>query len=247
MTSKGGTTSGLDENTNPVANRYGGTMVDHDIVVAGKSPPEPDELMAATDRGFDAIELYLERTHLDAVDESLANVRDVGVDVVSVHTPHVPIDEPAYLRAADELADELDSYLVVHSNRIIHTFTSALEDLGFRAEYGYENNPGASARHVRHLILEPGHDFVLDTAHLFMAEAEYLEQTSRLLREYADQIPVVHLCDSTPTVDGLGFGEGEMDMERLVAILRREFEGTIVLEVMPEEQTEARERFERWY
>jgi len=222
-------------------------MIDHDIVVAGKSSPNPNDLTAAVERGFDQIELYLEREHLDTFDETVRNVRNAAVEVVSVHTPHVPIDTPEYLQAADDLADELDAYLVVHSNRIIHTHTTALENLGFQSDYGYENNPGVSVRHIQNMILDRGYDFVLDTAHLFMAEAEYLDQAAKLLQDYPNQIPVVHLCDSTLTEDGLGFGKGMMEMEHVVKVLEREFEGIVVLEVMPDEQVNAKQKFERWY
>lgn len=222
-------------------------MINNDIVVAGKSPPNPNELSAAIERGFDLIELYLEREHLDSVDKTVRNIRNSALEVVSVHTPHVPIDTPEYLQAADNLADELNAYLVVHSNRIIHTHTPALEELGFQSDYGYENNPGVSTRHLQNMILERGYDFVLDTAHMFMAEAEYLDQTTKLLQDYPDQIPIVHLCDSTLTEDGLGFGNGMMEMERVVKVLKREFEGIVVLEVMPDEQLNAKQKFERWY
>lgn len=222
-------------------------MFDHDIVVAGKSSPNSNDLTAAIERGFDQIELYLGREHLDTYDETVRNVRNAAAEVVSVHTPHVPIDTPEYLQAADNLADELDAYLVVHSNRIIHTHTQALEDLGFQSDYGYENNPGVSVRHIQNMILERGYDLVLDLAHMFMAEAEYLDQTTKLLQDYPNQIPIVHLCDSTLTEDGLGFGKGIMEMERVVKVLEREFEGIVVLEVMPDEQVNAKQKFERWY
>lgn len=222
-------------------------MIDDDIIVGGKSSPNINQLTAAVERGFDQIELYIEREHLDRFDETVRNVRNAALNVVSVHTPHVPIDTPEYLQAADNLADDLDAYLVVHSDRIIHTYTPALENLGFQSNYGYESNPGVSARHIQSMILEPGHDFVLDTAHMFMAEAEFLDQTAKLLRDYPDQIPVVHLCDSIMTEDGLGFGKGIIQMERVVKLLEQEFKGIVILEVMPDEQVNAKQKFERWY
>ena len=217
-------------------------MHERGFTVAGKAPPEASELESARARGFGVVELYLERTHLQDIAATVETVRASEVAVSSVHTPHVPIDEPQWLRRADRLADALDAYLVVHSNRIINAATAELDRLDFRSEYGYENNPGASERHVLNVILHRGHEFVLDTAHLYMAERNYLEAAERLLTEYGDQIRVVHLCDSTLTDDGLAFGEGTVDLPALTRLLKRKFEGLLVLEVMPEAQAAARQR-----
>jgi sugar phosphate isomerase/epimerase len=216
------------------------------ITVAGKAAPESDELEWASDRGFDDIELYLERTHLTDVDRTVDVVEAAPVDVVSVHTPHVTTEELEWVQRADRLADSLDAYLVVHSKRIIHAQITALEPLDLRAPHGFENNPGASERHLRSMILDRGHEFVLDTAHLYMADADYLATAERLLAAYGDRIRVVHLCDSTRTEDGLGFGKGSMDMAALSRLIRQHFEGLVVLEVMPEEQADAKERFETY-
>ncbi len=218
----------------------------HAITVAGKAAPEPDELKRASASGFDDIELYLERTHLTDLDATVDVIEAAPVDVVSVHTPHVTTEELRWVQRADRLADSLDAYLVVHSKRIIHAQITALEHLDFRSPHGYENNPGASERHLQSMILDRGHEFVLDTAHLYMADADYLTTTRRLLTTFGDRISVVHLCDSTRTEDGLGFGEGSMDMAALSRLIRQHFEGLVVLEVMPEEQADAKERFETY-
>jgi len=217
------------------------------ITIAGKAPPEPDELDRAIARGFDAIELYLERSHLEDVDATIGLLEAVAVEVVSVHTPHVPIDEPEWLHRSDRLADALGAYLVVHSNRIVHTFTPELEALDFRSEHGYEHNPGISERHIRSTVLDRDHELVLDTAHLYMAERDYRSVTEGLLREFGDQLRVVHLCDSRLRNDGLGFGDGSMDMRTLSELLGQYFEGTLVLEVMPDRQREARERLRSYW
>jgi sugar phosphate isomerase/epimerase len=217
------------------------------ITVAGKAPPEPGELDRAIARDFDAIELYLERSHLEDVAATIELLAEVAVEVVSVHTPHVPIDEPEWLHRSDRLADALGAYLVVHSNRIVHTFTPELEALDFRSEHGYEHNPGISERHIRSTVLDRGHELVLDTAHLYMAESDYLSVTEGLLREFGDQIRVVHLCDSSLREDGLGFGDGSMDMRTLSELLERYFEGILVLEVMPDRQRKARERLRSYW
>lgn len=217
------------------------------ITVAGKSPPEIDELEHALSQGLNNIELYLERTHLSEPDETVELLENSDVTVVSVHTPHVPIDEPEWLRRADEIADALDSYLVVHSSRIIHTFIPELEQLDFVSDYGYENNPGISERHIQNVILNQGHEFVLDTAHLYMAEEEYISITEKLLQEFSERIRYIHLCDSSLTRDGLGFGEGSMDMATLSRVVGQHFDGTVVLEVMPDVQAEARDRLQTYW
>ncbi|PSP72563.1 xylose isomerase [Halobacteriales archaeon QS_3_64_16] len=217
------------------------------MTVAGKAPAEPDELDRAVARGCDAIELYLERSHLEDVEATIELLEAVDIEVASVHTLHVPIDEPEWLHRSDRLADALGAYLVVHSNRIVHTFTPDLEALDFRSAYGYEHNPGISERHIRGTILDPGHELVLDTAHLYMAERDYLSVTEQLLREFGDQVRVVHLCDSSLQEDGLGFGDGSIDMRTLSELIGQYFEGILVLEVMPDRQREARERLRSYW
>ena len=217
------------------------------ITIAGKAPPKPDDLRRASARGFDDVELYLERSHLEDLGKTITIVEEAAVNVVSVHTPHVPIDDPEWLRRADRLASACDAYLVVHSNRILHTSVPTLERLNFRSAYGYENNPGISERHIRNTILDQGHEFVLDTAHLYMAEEAYVSTIERILTAFGDRIGVVHLCDSSPTKDGLGFGEGTMDMAAVSRPLKRQFEGIVVLEVMPDVQEAARKRLETYW
>ncbi|SFG73450.1 Sugar phosphate isomerase/epimerase [Halopelagius inordinatus] len=216
-------------------------MSEDDLTIVGKAPPEPLELERANDRGFDDVELYLERSHLEDVNETLEIVADARVDVVSVHTPHVPIDDPEWMVRADELSNALDAYLVVHSNRVIHMHIPELERLAFESEYGYENNPGISPRHVESVIIDQGHELVLDTAHLYMADEDYVSTIDRLLTEFGDRISVIHLCDSTLTRDGLEFGGGAMDMESVTRLVTEKFDGLLVLEVMPSAQEAARE------
>jgi sugar phosphate isomerase/epimerase len=216
------------------------------IDVVGKCPPTPEELAAAAARGFGAVEIYLERSHLDAFDRTLESIRDAPVEAVSVHTPHVPIDEPAYFHAADRLAVALSAYLVVHSNRVVNAFTPKLAELGFEAQHGYENNPGTSLRHLQAMILDPGYDLVVDTAHLFMAHADPEARLAELFEEHGDRIEVVHLCDASLTQDGLAFGTGSVDLRALSRLVMDCFHGTVVLEVMPERQAAALAAVERW-
>lgn len=213
------------------------------MIVAGKCPPEPRELQAADDRGFDHVELYLELRHLNDLEATRRAIEQSDVSVTSVHTPHVSLDGKRYLSRADRLAASIDAYLVVHSQHLLHTHIPELEELGFDAPYGYENNPGASSRFVENTILDRGFDLVLDTAHLFLAEETYVTTIDRLLDRYPARIPVIHLNDATLTQDGHAFGEGVMDLRRLARLLKRRFDGTLVLEVLPDDQADALDRF----
>jgi len=216
--------------------------------VVGKCPPEKKELEKARQRGFNDIELYLEREHLEKLNRTVENVQSSGLNVVSVHTPHVHIDnDKAYFILADELADRLDAFLVFHSQYMHHVHIPQLEELDIEADYGYENNPGASLRHVEENILKKGYPMVLDTAHFYMAEEDYLEGIEYLLENYNDQIHLIHLCDSTKTEDGLPFGEGDMDMERTSRTIdSSNFDNIMVLEVMPGHQKDAFEKFQAY-
>jgi sugar phosphate isomerase/epimerase len=216
--------------------------------LAGKCPPEPGELEEVSERGFDHVELMLREEHLDRFDESLEAAEDADLDVASIHTPHVALDGLEYFRKADELAAELDAFLVVHSQYMHHVHIDRIEQqMDFQADYGYENNPGASGHHLRNMILEPGHGLALDTAHLFMAEENYLEELESLLDSYTERVGVIHLCDANPTEDGLGFGEGDMDMERVCQVIDGSgFDGVLVFEVMPGHQESALERWKEY-
>lgn len=218
------------------------------VLVAGKRPPDPDALADAADDGFERAELYLERSHLDAFEETLAACRRASVDVVSVHTPHVPPAEAEYFQRANDLADALDALTVVHSTR---TNLAAIPDIlaatDFAGPVGFENSVGHSEFHLREAVLDAGHRLVLDTAHLYAAEPAYLDAMDRLLADRADRIPLVHCCDGTRTEDGLPFGEGTMEIasvvERLDAALD---DAVVVLEVPPERQRGALERYEAY-
>lgn len=214
--------------------------------LVGKCPPSSAELTAAADRGFDAVELYLEPSDLDDLAQTKTTVRDAPVDVASVHTPHVTTESRRAFSRADRLAVSLDATLVVHSQYLHHTHIDELESIGFEATYGYENIPGVSRYHLENTVFSRGHRLILDTAHLFLGESKFLREFERILREHGDRIPVVHLNDATVHEDGLPFGEGEMTLRPVVARLVDQFEGTVVLEVMPNYQREALLRTRSW-
>ncbi len=220
------------------------------MIIAGKCPPEPEELEAAKNRGFDKVELYLERKHLDQIQSTTENIRESDVEVVSVHTPHVHIDgDKNYFSLADQLANELDAYLVFHTQYMHQVHIPQIEEeLDLVSNYGYENQPGSSKISLENIILNKEHDLVLDTAHFFISDPEdYVNEIEDLVESYGSHINLVHLCDSTVTEDGLPFGEGSMDMEKICqAIEESGFDGTVVLEVMPEHQEDARNRWEEY-
>ena len=216
------------------------------LLVAGKRSPDPDALADAAADGFERVELYLERGHLDAFDETLSACRRAAVDVASVHTPHVAPDEAAYFQRANDLADALDAVLVVHSTRTnLVAIPEILDVTDFSAPFGFENSTGHSEFHVRNAILDAGHDLVVDTAHLYTAEREYLDSLERLLDDHRDRIPVVHCCDGMRVEDGLAFGEGTMDVDAVVSTLRERLDDAlVVLEVPTDRQAAALDRYE---
>ncbi|WP_342210793.1 sugar phosphate isomerase/epimerase family protein [Halorhabdus rudnickae] len=232
---------------NPV--RSPGVTISTDgVTVAGKCPPEADALQAAADRGFDAVELYLERDHLEDIPAVARTVRQSPIAAASVHTPHVTPDEHAYYERADDLAVALDAYLVLHSKYVMHVFAPDVEAIGFSAPHGHENNTGASVLHLEEMILDRGTDLVLDTAHLYTAEREYQSALEHLLTSYPDQVGLIHLTDSTRRDDGLPFGEGDIDLEATVETIRESaFDGPIVLEVSQDAQAAALDAFERYW
>lgn len=214
------------------------------MIVAGKCPPGKDDLEAAQGRGFKHIEIYLEKRHLDRFKETLENCQESDINIATVHTPHLGIEEKEYFLKADELAQQLDARFVFHSKKILHTAIPEVEGFGLESEPAFENQPGSSIRHIKQTILNQDHNLTLDTAHLYMATENYIEETKELIQSYNEQIPVIHLCDSTQLEDGVGFGEGEMDMEKLCQLINDSgFDGVVVLEVMPNQQEDA---FEKW-
>lgn len=217
------------------------------MIISGKCPPEPDKLAQISDIGFDHVELYLAPDYLDAYEETLQTCRDADIEVTSIHTPHVMLDDAEYLRLADDLANDLDAFLVVHSIGFHLSMFDQLEDkVEFTAPHGYESHPGNSQFIIENALFDKGRQFVLDTAHLYASEPDYLTVIDDLLVEHGDDIPLVHLVDGTRTNDGFQFGEGTMDMEAVSQLIKKKFDGIVVLEVMPDEQAEALRKFQSY-
>jgi sugar phosphate isomerase/epimerase len=144
---------------------------------------------------------------------------------------------------ADKLAQEVDAYLVFHSQYMHHTHIPDLEKLEIESNYGYENNPGVSKTFLENAIIKQGHELVLDTAHFYLGDHTTSEM-KQFLEQNIDQISLIHLCDSSDIKDGLGFGEGIMDMKAVCKVIdNSDFDGIVVLEVMPDYQKDA---FQKW-
>jgi len=213
------------------------------MIIAGKCPPEEDELKQAREHGFENIELYLQKKHLDRFQKTVRTLDDSDLNVVSIHTPHVHLDDKGYMVLADKLAQEVDAYLVFHSQYMHHTHIPDLEKLEIESNYGYENNPGVSKTFLENTIIKQGHELVLDTAHFYLGDHTTSEM-KQFLEQNIDQISLIHLCDSSDIKDGLGFGEGIMDMKAVCKVIdNSDFDGIVVLEVMPDYQKDA---FQKW-
>lgn len=74
----------------------------------------------------------------------------------------------------------------------------------------------------------------------------YIDEIRQFLNSYTDRINLIHLCDATTTEDGLAFGDGDMDMEKVSEMIYGNFDGILVLEVMPEHQADARKKLEQY-
>lgn len=204
--------------------------------IIGKAAPDPDDLERAQDDGFDSVELYVTTNHLDAYETTVNAINASGLDVAAVHTPHVSPEQASYIDRAADLAGTYNALLVFHSSRFPPLDIQYGEELAYN-RITYENQYGFPRRVIEHLILEEGKELTLDTAHLFIASDTFYTDMELLVERAAH----IHLCDSTTTVDGLPFGEGNIDMERVVHIIQKStFDGSVVMEVMPEHQQDAK-------
>jgi sugar phosphate isomerase/epimerase len=215
------------------------------MIVAGKCRPEEGKIQEIVEKGFEHTELYLKTDHLDSFDKTVANCREADIDISSVHTPHVLPEDEEHFKKTDRLAEKLNATMVVHSQYLHHIHIDrVLEKYNFQSEYGYENNPGMSIPHLEKIILNPRHQMVLDTAHLYMSSGKDFQQNLEyFLNNHGNQIPLVHVCDSTMKNDGLAFGEGDMNMKRTVKTIKEKFNGKVTLEVMPEHQEDALQKW----
>lgn len=206
----------------------------------GKCPPEVEELESIGET-FDKIELYLNRKHLDNLDQSISNCRDSKVSVEVVHTPHVPPHDAEYFELTNDLAESLDSKIVLHSGNILtYNWDSLLDDIDLKQPWGIENSPGDSPEYFYNNAIEPYGSITLDVAHLFMATgpSKFFDEYEWILENNGDDIEILHLADSTIYKDGLSFGEGDINMEKTIQLAEEYYDGLATVEVMQEDQPE---------
>ena len=211
----------------------------------GKCPPDDEQFRALADAGFEGFELYLEREHLDRFDATLQTCRAAPEGIEVIHTPHATLDEREYFAAAARLAARLDAYLLIHSSPIgLETTVAAVPDEPPSVPYGYENRTDTSVSDLETHVLDASADLVLDVAHLYLSGPdEFDEAFAHLTGSYADQINHVHLCDATAEDDHRQLGEGNIPLETVIDWLTTEHDGTVTLELMPDRQPTAYDRF----
>lgn len=201
---------------------------------AGKSAPTTESLGRTMADGFDATELYLEPHHLEEdMDALVGRLQDTELDIVSAHTPHDRRNRKELFQQTATLCDRLGALCVFHTGYMIEK--KAVKDAADLAvdQIAFENQPGTSRQAIEELVLGQGHDLVLDIAHLYMASDEFYADLEALTPEASH----IHLCDSTLTQDGLGFGDGDIDIDRTISILSEStYDGYAVLEVPVERQ-----------
>lgn len=206
----------------------------------GKREPERGPLKEVYLSGFHAIELYLERAHLDNFGEAVRACEGASVDVETVHTPHVEVGEMKYIQFANNLAAVLDAVLVVHSSSIPFEELDRVErEVEFTVEYAFENQTGYDKAYMGEMLFDEDRQLVLDIAHLYRTLGDaWFEEFEALIDEHIENIPVIHFCDSTADVDGVAIGAGEMELEPALRRLDGE-DVRVVLEVPVDEQEAA--------
>lgn len=207
--------------------------------IIGKA--SPDEI---NERNLNGCELYLEKEHVvDTFEETLETIRASDVDITSVHTPHVKYDNyQEAIEKSDEIAQEQDAVLVLHSSYVRPLMANKLMDFSvLESPYGIENHWGFSLPQIERTVFDEGHGLTLDVAHLYVTNMGLYERNlSYLLHNYSDRITQIHFCDSTDSQDGLPIGEGELDMEwTLEQIYKSDYDDSVVVEVPVEKQEES--------
>lgn len=211
--------------------------------IIGKCPPEPDELAGLDEAGFEAVELYLEPSHLDSYTTRQV-VQTASPDVTVLHTPHVSLADSEYFDRTFELAASLDAFVVVHTTHVPLAETVAQVPVASNESYGYENHTHDGALDLEREVIDSGENLVLDVAHLYRNDPDHFrEQFRRLTDSHSGAIAHVHLCDATAEDDHRQLGAGDIPLQTVVDWLRTDYEGSITLELLPDRQPTARDRF----
>lgn len=213
--------------------------------IAGKCKPTQSGFKRVLNDGFKYAELYLTKNILDNTNV-VDKCKNSNLNIVSVHTPHINTNFKSarqYYKQTDAIANELDATLVLHSNPF-STF-SLINFYGHEEitsdSFGYENHPDVSSYFIQNYQLDNEYPLILDTAHLHIAEETYIDFISSIVLEYnSNLIPIIHLSDGTRKNDGLDFGDGSVNLEKIINILNNcNYDGCIVLESPIDNQSEA--------
>ena len=228
--------------------------------IGGKTAPTYEELDKIPDE-FDFIEVYTEIDHVED-EESLKNsieaLNNSDYNPVSIHIPHIVKDEDlmpdwrTYLEKIDRMAEKFDALTVFDSMYIPQTHYAGTEqEFTPESDFAFENKAGTSSEMIHNTILDNpntvnDYGFVFDTAHIYVAHpSNYKEKT----REFSDhpQTELIHFNDAVPQQDGLTFTEGDMDAQETYEIIAEsDFDGTMILELMPTDQKAALEKVKNW-
>jgi sugar phosphate isomerase/epimerase len=215
------------------------------FTIAGKCEPDKEAFSNLYESGFTNFELYLNTTILDSlsVDEIVSECTSAPGNVVAVHTPHFNIQENGkkYLQVTDTIAAELEAAVIFDSNPTSTRYIPSVyptSDIS-ASVYGYENDPSISKFYLETYHLGNELPLVLDTAHLHMSERTYIPFIEQVLSVYQDLIPVVHLAEATRVNDGLPYGSGSVELQRIVEILDTyNYSGIVTIETSQETQPE---------
>jgi sugar phosphate isomerase/epimerase len=213
--------------------------------LVGKTGPDTEQIATVANAGFDAVELYLSTDHLDAYEQTRETVDSIDMDIVSVHTPHVADDQTDYIKQTVELADRYDALLLFHSSSIpVRDAVSIGQDLDYDT-IAYENHSDMTADELFEQVIDQGANLGLDVAHLYRATAP--NQYNKHLPALLDAAVHLHLCDAQEAADNLPPGDGTIPMEQVIDdITASTYDGPVVLEVMPEDQTAMREQVDQY-
>jgi len=214
--------------------------------IAGKCKPEKHLLRELYNKGYENVELYLTKRMLDTRTDIITVCENAKINISSVHTPHLHLDvqeSMKYFKQTDLIAKELDATFILHSNP--YSTFSLINFYGPKEveapKFGYENHPDVSSHFINYYQIKGGYPLILDTAHLYIAEKNYLGTIKNLLKNYThNEIPIIHLNDGTRTKDGLNLGDGTMDYECIIDYIENyNYEGYVTLEVPVAKQFDA--------
>jgi len=193
-------------------------------------------------KDFNVVEAGLEKNNLDNIEKALNMLRNSGLSIYAVHTPHITVDEIEYFKKAETVAKEFNALLVFHSNKLPITYYLKIIDILTYDKVSIETNPGISINAIENFILKKGKKFCLDIAHLYISsDTNFYSDLKYLVDKYKNQINHIHISDSTKFEDNLPVGEGEIDFKKVMNIIRI-CNCKAVIEVMSKYQKDGRDK-----